>query len=305
MSSFKRAVSILFGVVIMAIASIVNSQEHLSGPAIQVSQSAPIKKSLSFDVVSVKPNKTDESFPGSMIGKDGFYAQNTTPIWIMFYAYDLDGDRNDNDFSGLPDWAKSERFDAIAKVAGTDVEAWKKLQSSDRQLMVRDVLAERFNLRLHTETHERPIYALVLAKGGPKMQPVEVPANDHSPYGPSGYTARDRDGTTGHHVTMKVLALYLNKLGLGRQVQDQTGLTGHYDFTLKFAPLSASFGNADKATTPTDSATTPTDSATTPADSATPFIFTALQEQLGLKLVPTNGSVETLVVDHIERPSAN
>ncbi len=243
---------------------------------------------IAFDVVSVKPNHTTTGHPGPMILNDRFDAENQKLLTVMYWAFDCRMDRDPRHFSGLPGWVTSERFDIIAKVTGADVPTWKKLSDSEKESMVREVLADRFKLAFHRESHEQPIYALVVAKGGSKMTPVEVPASDHV-YGQSGYVGPDPGGIGGRHASMKTVVDFLNGQQLGRVVLDRTGLTGNYDFMLKFTPFHMD-GSPDDAA---------------PSGSPYPYIFAALQEQLGLKLEPTRGHVETIVIDHIERPSAN
>jgi len=245
---------------------------------------------IAFDVVSVKPNHTDTSHPGSMIRSDGFGAENVTPMLILFWVFDCGMDRDVRNFSGLPAWVKSERFDIIAKVADADVPTWKKLPNSEKERMVREVLEDRFKLSFHRESIDQPVYALVVAKGGPKMTPVEVPESDHT-YGNAGWVGGAQNGVVGGHATMKSLADYLNaNVQLGRRVLDRTSLTGNYDFKLRYAPFLQG-GSPDEAADP--------------SGSQYPYIFGALQEQLGLKLEPTRGLVDTIVIDHIERPSSN
>jgi uncharacterized protein (TIGR03435 family) len=166
----------------------------------------------------------------------------------------------------LPDWLKSDdaRYDISAKAPAG---------ASSRQMpeMLKALLAERFKVALHRETRTLPIYALVTAKGGPKLH--EAPADGHS-------STNSRGGhITAQHVSMVDLGDSLSRQ-LGRAVIDQTGLKGAFDFTLEYA--------ADDA------------------DTSRPSIFTALQEQLGLRLEATKGPVEVLVIDRAERvPTEN
>jgi len=252
--------------------------------------------SIVFDTVSVKPNKSNDSHPGSMIRPDGFDAENTTPAWVMYWAF---GRYDKAQFSGLPDWARSDRFDIIAKVAGADVPVWGHMSDAEKERMIRDVFADRFKLKTHVETHEQPIYALVVAKGGAKLQAAKpLPASLTTPSA-NGFSVRPGDGVfafsrTGIvavNTTMEELAAHLTALRLGRQVQDRTSLTGRYDFKLDFSPATA--------------AAAPSAEGLAPVPEDYPDIFTAIQEQLGLKLEPGKGPVETLVIDHIERPSEN
>ena len=138
-------------------------------------------------------------------------------------------------------------------------------------LMLRALLADRFKLASHMETRELPIYALTVVKGGPKMEKADQPG------GTSAGGAMIR-GT----MDMSVLSSYLSSI-LGRGVTDQTGLKGAWKFSLKWTPddqPAAATGNA-------------------------PSLFTAIQEQLGLKLESTKGPVEVLVIDHAEKPTEN
>jgi len=251
---------------------------------------APPAPSIKFDVVSIRQNKTLDSFPGPMFPRngDGFYGRNLTLQWVLWYAYGFGSDHNPDNFSGLPGWVQSDRWDIIAKVSESDLPAFRQLDEAGRQRMLRDLLADRFKLQAHAETQEQSIYALVVAKGGPKLTSVDPPANDRA-----GFMEPHAAGVkVGHHVGMGTFALYLSNLGLDRPVQDQTGLTGHYDFTLAYSPMQPG------------SSASPNEAAA-PSDAGHPFIFTAIQEQLGLKLEPAKGKVQRIVIDHIDRPSEN
>jgi uncharacterized protein (TIGR03435 family) len=169
-----------------------------------------------------------------------------------------------------PDWINTERFDIVAKFAPHSA-------ADQLAVMLQTLLADRFKLTLHRETKELPMYTLVVAKNGPKFKSIE------SESGISYNSSR-----THWHVTAKVtmhrFAEFLSDEA-GRPVVDETGLSGSYEMTLDWAP--------DDAPAPNDSA-------------AGPSLFTALQEQLGLKLDPTKGPVETLVIDRAERtPTEN
>jgi bla regulator protein BlaR1 len=150
-----------------------------------------------------------------------------------------------------------------------------KEQSRQIQLMEQALLADRFKLKVHFETRSLPVYALELAKGGPKM--VEAKPDEVSTLTGTG------DGQSnvlkGQALTMAQLVRSPLLRPDGRMVVDQTGLTGKYDFTLK--------------------------SSTGDADGGGPSLFTAMEEQLGLKMVSTKAPVEVIVVDHVERPGEN
>jgi uncharacterized protein (TIGR03435 family) len=227
----------------------------------------------------------------SSADSDGITMANVPLFLIVFFAYHI----NDaNLATGIPDWAMTERYDVIAKVAPSDVLAYQKLTSVQRGQMMQRVLADRFKLQAHRETKDRPVYALVIAKDGIKMK--EAKPGDTYPSGVkpngNGFVHGATIFTTGpgqltaQGASMADLALALSNLGqesLGRIVVDKTGLTGKYDFT-----LNGTDGQQEVA-----------------PDSSGSSIFTALQEQLGLKLQPATAPTEYLVIDHIERPSEN
>jgi len=164
---------------------------------------------------------------------------------------------------------------------------WKTYPEDKKRQVFQQLLAKRFKLQIHTETHEGQIYELVIAQGGPKIKSVEPAPNSGNGFieqHSSSVVICDR-------ISMASFVSYLSRLGMGRELHDKTGLTGNYNFTLQFAPMqpSSSFGG-DESSTP-------------PQDVGAPSIFTALQGQLGLKLVPTKGPVVSYVIDHVEKPS--
>jgi uncharacterized protein (TIGR03435 family) len=205
-------------------------------------------------------------------------------------------------FSGLPGWASTEHYDIIAKVAGTDFPVWDHMSDAGRQQMIRDLFADRFKLWTHIETEEQPIYALVIAKTGAKLTPAKPLPERFTTPAANGFVVRPTDGLFGfsrtgviaENMTMEEFAANLSTLKLGLPVQDRTGLNGRYDLKLDFSQTPAS--TAPSAEPTSGEATTPQDY---------PDIFTAIQQQLGLKLEPAKGPVETIVIDHMERPSEN
>jgi len=238
-------------------------------------QDAP-NKSLVYDVVSVKPSQP--GCPGmQMSGSTGRIAHHCVTLWgLMYNAYDLRP--NDTNIPGLPGWAMTAQFDVDAKMDDDTIAALQKLPGEDKQkqiqFMLQALLADRFKLRVHTETRDRPIYALVIAKGGSKLKPLPADAK--------------QKGSSWGNGRIQLQAGPIDRLafclsdGLDKVVVDKTGLTGKYDITLTWTPDDRQ-GTAD----------------------AGPTLFTALEEQLGLKLESTRGPVDTLVVDHAEKPSEN
>jgi len=171
---------------------------------------------------------------------------------------------------GGPPWRDTAPWEIVAKAPGDELPS-----PEQRRLMFQALLEDRFGLRVHRESKEGPVYALVVARSGPKFKPSTA----RDPYFSAGGGRAVR--LTFQHHNMEFLAHQLPIRQLGRPVIDKTGLTGDYDFDLNFMP------------------------GTPLADSPDPDIFTALQEQLGLKLEPQKGTVETLVIDHAEKPSPN
>ena len=173
------------------------------------------------------------------------------------------------------------------------------------QHMMQMLLADRFKLKVHQETKELAIYALIVAKNGPKLH--EAKPGDTYPNGLKGPDARSgagmmfggREGLTAQGVPIANLVRHLS-LQLGRTVIDKTGLAGKYDFTLKWTPdeiRSSMFKGPESGP--------PGPASTAFSDSSGPSLFTALEEQLGLKLESQKGPVEIVVIDHVERPSEN
>ena len=252
-----------------------------------------------FDVVSIKPNKSDSGMVRIMAKPDGYAASNVSLKMLIQNAYGIREDL----ISGAPSWADSARFDIDAKVAGSDVDALKKLSPEQRRLVLRPLLADRFKLKIHTETKQLPVYELVAPKGGSKLK--EATAGDTYANGIKGFDGVGRGGMmrvgrgqlTAQAVPMTSLANMLSQQ-LQRTVLDKTGLTGKYDLELNWTPDQGSdpmFKGPEGSPPRGDAA----------PDSSGPSIFTALQEQLGLKLQSAKGPVETLVIDHVEMPSEN
>jgi uncharacterized protein (TIGR03435 family) len=217
-----------------------------------------------FEVASVKPNRSGEQAinirqrPGG-----GFIARNAPLRMVITHAYNI----RPNQLSGGPAWISDARFDIEAKAEGAS-------PAQVRQ-MLQTLLAERFHLVAHRETREEPIYALVVAKGGPKLRESKADATQVGGDGPGKIVAEK--------APVGMLARTLQNI-VQRPVVDETSLTGEYDFELKWLPERlAEPGAADSL------------------DLNAPSIFTAVQEQLGLKLEGRKGPVEIVVIDRIEK----
>jgi uncharacterized protein (TIGR03435 family) len=225
-----------------------------------------------------------------------FTATNTPVSALIAYAYQV----RDFQISGGPDWLRSQRFDIGAKEPEALDEELEKLPAEERyekyRWLVQSMLADRFNLKLRQETKELPTYALVVAKSGPKLEPAKpgVGIESHTRHFLVGKDHLMADGAD-----MPYLARILSE-PVGRTILDQTGLKGNYKLELHWTPDLSPSGVLRGPADATSAADT-----TTASDSSGPSIFTAIQEQLGLKLESTKGPVEVIVIDHIERPSEN
>jgi uncharacterized protein (TIGR03435 family) len=246
-----------------------------------------------YDVVAIKPHDPSDGSTRIITQPDGYTASNVGLKLLIQIAYKL---QTPDLISGLPAWANSARFDIQAKmdedVVATLNKTRKEEQDTQRSAMLQLLLADRFQLKVHHETKDLPIYSLTIAKGGFKFKPADpnnTYANGHK--GPDGVShggsmwMRDGQMTT-QGVPLSVFASWLSQT-LHRQVADNTGLPGNYDMTLRWSSDEVASVQQDPTTT------------------SAPSIFTALQEQLGLKLESTKGPVDTIVIDHIEKPSAN
>lgn len=229
---------------------------------------------LVFDVASVKPTAPGQrgGIIRQMPGNQRYLATNVPLRLIMTVAYSV----TDRQISGGPSWVGTDPFDIDARSA-------KPESSDDLHTMLAHLIEERFQLKIRHEQRELPIYELVLDKGGPKLTGHDPADLDHPPMG--GTPA----GMEGTNVTMNYFAFTLSR-NLDRNVIDKTGLTGRYDLKLEFArelpPGVVRPPGAD-------------------ALAEGPTIFTAVREQLGLKLVPAKGPVDFLVIEHAEKPSEN
>jgi uncharacterized protein (TIGR03435 family) len=199
---------------------------------------------------------------------------------------------------GEPKWVTSQLYDIEAKVDDADVAKLQALDMEQRGQMLQSLLAERFNFVAHHETRDAPIYLLVVDKNGPKLHPsVHDSEWVNRPKGMGGSITRSRPGQlTAEWMSMTSLAQYLSHSTVDRKVVDGTGLTGHYDLSLDWTPQHRSSPGASESAP---------DAGTLPEAPSGPSIYTAVREQLGLKLEPQKGSIDVLVIDHIDQPTAN
>ncbi|HET9384632.1 MAG TPA: M56 family metallopeptidase [Gemmatimonadales bacterium] len=263
-----------------------------------LAQSVPLP---SFEVASVKPTSAGPVVVGVWGGAGlrftpggAFEAHNVTLGSIIRFAYGL----RDFQTVGAPEWVDTDRFDIQARGPQGAVE-------SDAPRRLQSLLAERFALKVHRETRNGQIYALVLARAngslGPRLRQSQVESTGGlgggqcTPPGPPGPINMRLCGVTMTQLVERYLPMYA-----GRMVVDRTGLTGGFDLALYFdrRPIPGVGPGGGLPTRPQAA-----EPATADPDAVS--IFTALEEQLGLKLEPQTGPVEVLVIDHVERPTPN
>ncbi len=260
---------------------------------------------VAFDVVSIKPSGPQSGLYGVHIpdNGDGLSMGHYTVDEMVRWAYHLGQRWGEPEHPNVPNWYMTDRYDVQAKVAPSDAAVWHRLDYEGQQLLFRKVLADRFKFACHFVDADEPVYDLVVAKGGLKMKeakPDEVsPYHFHQPGDPStaysgpGMSIRyTPNGWTTVFQRLDMTSFAKSNVfaeALDRPVIDKTGVTGVYNFSLDFSyqPTTAVPPQAGAASEPTPG----------------PDIFTALQQQLGLKLEPGRGAIRQLIVDHVERPS--
>jgi uncharacterized protein (TIGR03435 family) len=261
-------------------------------------------------VISIKPDRSEDGNVAMGYDAGRFTVRNFSLKRLIDNAY------SPRKIVGDPSWLSSEKYDIDAKVEESLAEKLRKLpidqQIAQVMLMLQSALEDRFQLKVSHESQELPVYALVVAKGGPKLTPTTLPPVDPEQPGATddhtrvnGFSAPGTRGSRmpeyGHFIVTAqpvgaILTILTRELG-GQIVLDQTGLKSEYDFTLKWTP---------GAGLPTSASGSGQDSNTTPLpDPSETSIFIALQEQLGLKLETKKAPVDVLVITHVERLSGN
>jgi uncharacterized protein (TIGR03435 family) len=232
-------------------------------------------KAPQFDVVSMKVNQSGEErgFISISPGGDRLIVKNAPMYRIVEFAFNF---KRHDLIVGTPAWTRTDNFDIEATVAAADLPAFRALTFEQQERMLQPVLTERCAMQAHVEKRDTPVFALQIAKGGLKMREVKPK---------EGWDVIEKHGEIhGRGVPIMALLYALANVPVERQVVDQTGLTAAYDFDLIWTPAEDPAGE--------DAA-------------ARPSLFTAVEEQLGLRLVATRALVDALVVEHIERPTAN
>jgi uncharacterized protein (TIGR03435 family) len=241
----------------------------------------------SFEVASIKPNLSGSQAMLFLPAPGRFDAENQTLQHLVMRAYDV----KDFQISGGPGWINSDHYDIQAKAEGNP-------SPDQMKLMLQTLLRDRFKLALHWETKELPIYVLTVAKGGLRLQPLKEGScitpdpNNPSARAPDqkqsdfcGFGGTGRGTLDATSASMAHLAGMFSFL-LDRIVVDKTAIAGEFRVHLTFAHDEVATGLPASA-------------------DAGPSLFTAVQEQLGLKLESSKGPVDVLVIDRVEKPSEN
>jgi uncharacterized protein (TIGR03435 family) len=233
-----------------------------------------------FEVATVKPSNPDA--PGKLFtvrGRD-VMTINTTLSDLITFAYNV----HTRQISGGPSWMETEKFDVTGRPQAEG-------SPNDRQLraLVQSLLEDRFKLAVHRDKKELPAYVIVVGNNGPKLT-----RNDTNPNGLPSLLFKGLGMLPAVNASMSDLARVMQTAVLDRPVVDRTGIEGRYDFTLTWTPDESQFRSMGVRVPP------PSGDANAP-----PGLFTAIQEQLGLKLDSANAPVDVIVIDRVEKPTAN
>lgn len=232
-----------------------------------------------FEVATIKPSNPAAQGKLMTIKGRQVLTINTSLSDLISFAYGL----HVRQVVGGPSWMGSDKYDITGQPEGQGMPNQNQMRE-----MIRALLEDRFKLTTHRDTRELPAYALVVAPGGPKMT-----KNDSNPNGLPGLLFRGLGVLPATNATMGDFAGVMQLAVLDRPVIDKTGLQGRWDFTLTWTPDETQFaGFGVRIPTSTD-------------PNAPPVLFTAIQEQLGLKLDSVRAPVEVLVIDRVEKPSEN
>ena len=234
----------------------------------------------SFEVATIKPSKPDEKGNAILVRGGQFSTINTTLLSMVEFAYDVQAKQ----VVGGPDWMASDKFDIAAKPDTPGAPSDKQWKG-----MLRKLLADRFQLKFHQQNREMSAYVLAVAKSGPKLTKSEG-----DPNGLPGLFFHKLGALYVQNATMDDFTQLMQSAVLDRPVVDQTGIKGRWNFILKWTPDESQFGGLGiKVPPPSNAADAP------------PPLFTAIQEQIGLKLEARKASVGVMMLDHVEKPSPN
>jgi uncharacterized protein (TIGR03435 family) len=237
----------------------------------------------SFEVATIKPSAPNQPGKGFGFRGDRFTTRNTNLNDLIAFAYGLHAKQ----IVDAPAWFGTDLYDIQGK---PDTEG--RPNQKQMQTMVQKLLADRCKLTFHHDKRELSVYVISVASGGPKMTKSTSPPND-----PSAFFFRALGDLTVRNQTMKDFATWMQSGVMDKPVVDQTGLTDRYDFQLKWTPDESQFGQfrGTGAVVPP-----PPDDPKAP-----PSLYTAIQEQIGLKMGPAKLPDDVIVIDHVEKPSEN
>jgi uncharacterized protein (TIGR03435 family) len=233
-----------------------------------------------FDACSIKPSAPGQQGRGLTVQGREIVTFNTPVNFLLTFVYGVHA----RQIIGLPGWADTDNFNLNGKPAQEGLPNQKQIK-----IMIQKLLADRFQLKFHREKRELSVWAIQVGKSGVKLTPSQG-----DPKGLPGLNFGGLGKMNAFNATMMDFASLLQTAVLDRPVVDQTGLDGHYDFQLNWTPDETQFSGMGITVPP------PSDKPDAP-----PVLGTAMLDQLGLKLTTTKAPVEVIVIDHIEKPSAN
>ncbi len=234
---------------------------------------------MTFEVATIKPSDPARAGigPGVTMRPPDVVTFNTTLGYLIGFAYDMHARQI---VGGLP-WIESEKFDIVGRPQAAGVPSLPQFRA-----LLRNLIEERFQLKTHREKRNLPAYALVVGSNGPKMS-----RNETNPNGPPGAGGKGLGVMVFSNATMGDFATVMQGNIVDRPVVDRTGLQGRFDFTLSWTPDESQYRQAGIQVPPA------------PADAKLPGLFTAIEEQIGLRLESVTAPVEVIVIDGAEKPT--
>jgi uncharacterized protein (TIGR03435 family) len=275
------------GIVMKKVMLLVSAIAAMPGSPLFAQDPSPAPKMMAadarpqFEVATIKPSRSGEAGGTLRVSPSGLVNLTNFPVMLVIqFSYNVPR----RQISGGPSWLESEKFDIVGKPDREGTPSMSQLRA-----MLLNLLADRFQLSVHHEKKELSVYALTVAKAGPKLT-----EDSGKPNGLPTFSGRGPQGRSVQNSTMAEFASDLQGTLADRPVVDQTGLgSKRYDFILKWTPNAFAMNGATGAPPAADNPDAP------------PDIFAAIQQQLGLKLESTKAEMDVIVVDDIEKPSEN
>ncbi|WP_263418244.1 TIGR03435 family protein [Terriglobus albidus] len=242
---------------------------------------------IHLDAVSMKENRSGNEQGYLSIPPNGNRIVVTNSPMFRIIGFAFNKQRNDL-IEGLPEWAEDLRWDIEATIAEESVTTFRQMPFEEQKTVLQQILKERCGLVAHNGKKEAPVYALVLSKSGPKIKEISPARADAK--SPGWNLTQSTGKIEGRGIPMDALIYALSKVGLERQIIDRTGLVGQYDISLTW----------------TSDNTLPNAQDGSEKDGVSrASIFTALQDELGLRLEAMKADVDAVIITHITRPSTN